>query len=93
MAHISMLRTRADEREIDRAALDRSVLSRAPEVKLSGWSADNPVARLAGEVLFLREQISLVGDVMELIKMRAPVATVRPGPHWKGGEASEPPAA
>jgi hypothetical protein len=36
MAHISMLRTRADEREIDRAALDRSVLSRAPEVKLSG---------------------------------------------------------
>jgi len=41
------------------------------------WSADNPVARLAGEVLFLREQIRLVGEVMELIMMQRLEALIR----------------
>jgi hypothetical protein len=36
-----------------------------PLVPEDRWSAEHPVARLAGEVLFLREQIRRVGDVME----------------------------
>jgi hypothetical protein len=35
-AQVTIAHTRPAERELDRAALDRSVLSRAPEVKLSG---------------------------------------------------------
>jgi hypothetical protein len=58
-----------------------------PLVPDDRWTAEHPVARLAGEVLFLREQIRRVGDVMELIKMRA-FAIVPPGPHWKGGDAA-----
>jgi hypothetical protein len=62
-----------------------------PLVPEDRWSAENPVARLAGEVLFLREQIRLVGKVIELIMTRAPFVVVPPfrpvGPYWKGGEA------
>jgi hypothetical protein len=52
------------------------------------WSAEHPVARLAAEVLLLREQIGLLSDVMELINTRAPFAIVGPGPHWKGDDAA-----
>jgi hypothetical protein len=35
-----------------------------------------------------REQIRLLGEVMELIKLRAPFGIIGPGPHWKGGKAA-----
>jgi hypothetical protein len=43
------------------------------------------VLRLAEEILFLRDQINRIGEVMDLVQAGKPFAVLPPGPHWQPG--------
>ena len=44
------------------------------------------VVRLAGEILFLRDQISRLAKAMELVQAGKPFGLIPPGPYWQPGD-------